>query len=119
MSGWCHGACDGLGVVQVELEEHHESHVVPPHRVGTTGVGTQPEDLMLLAPPGAEDAAINRAVDQAATAEEAEGAPRGIVEQAKNTARRVLQGILHPAQGDVEGGPLAFSAWKRENLTQI
>lgn len=109
----------------MEIEEHHESHVVPPHRLGTQGTdqGTQPEDLLLLAPGDNQEEAIERAVDRAAAAEEEQGASRGIVEQAKNTAQRVLRGILYPAEGDVEGdviyttyglglNPVHISAWR-------
>lgn len=91
--------------MQVEIEEHHESRVVPPHTLGTEGDvgGTQPEDLLLLAPGDNQEEAIELAVDRAAAAEEAQRASRGIVEQAKHTAQRVLRGILYPAEGDVEG----------------
>ncbi len=96
---------------QVEVEEHHESHVIPPQTVAPTqlGVDTQPEDLLLIAP-GQNDEereqAITQAVEEQAAAEQAAGAPPSIVQQAKSTAQRVLRGILHPAEGTVEGVPL-------------
>lgn len=92
------------------MEEHHESHVIPPQPVAPTQIGTetQPEDLLLMAPEQTEEEreqAITQAVEEQAAAEQAGGAPPSIVQQAKSTAQRVLRGILHPAEGTVEGLP--------------